>query len=867
MDNVVSDRLPSEATLIVDDRLAALQLEAFVLRGRDGRDREAWTTPDIRTQAAWAGAAWSEQADAGRLPLSAAQSAALWRRVVASGNDGGALIHTAQLAAWAGEAWRALLDWRVDVRALRAREADAGFAGFLRWAARFEALLRDNGWVDGAELNTLLGAAGAALGPPRRPLVWVDPLAITPSLEALISGAAAAGCDAALWRPAPIEGLQRSVALTDSREELRVAVAWARDKLAERPDSRIALVLPREDDAELVLERCGAGAADAGAYLTGRPADREPTIGAALDVLTLFGRHAEFRSLSRVLRSAFLGEAVEDRAARSLAEAALREDIAAPGSFTAAFRFGGLKPRLAARVPELAGVVDARLERLERLPRVQSASRWARFAQETLSAFGWPGSSASVAARAGETWDRILAEFASLSTVLGTIDLDRALAELGAVAARVQRTSPVPLAGITLLERPEQLGLGYDAAWIAGMTDRAWPRPARPNPLLPTSLQATHRMPFATPAEALSRCRAITARLAARVPELIFSYPSVENDYAAAPSPLLRDVGPLDPGSLRRPAPAYTPGQRRRPMDTLDDVAPPLSGAAIPGGAGTLAAQARCPLRALLESRLGARPLERVRRGISPRQRGLLTHRALELLLTDCPGRRGLAAYSDAELEARIRDAVDRTFAERMRAGDAASRAYARLERRRVAELAAALVARDRARGDFEIEGLEVKHRVMIAGLEVACRIDRVDRLADGRLAIIDYKTGQRTTPADWLRPRLLEPQLPMYLYALGADVGAMLFASLQPGAVCYKGICDVPKAFTDRMQSLPRGIDWDAQRRRWAEQLEALAGEFGAGDSRILVAGSDEVTGSYAPLSRVYEQLARFRRSAAEGV
>ena len=47
----------------------------------------------------------------------------------------------------------------------------------------------------------------------------------------------------------------------------------------------------------------------------------------------------------------------------------------------------------------------------------------------------------------------------------------------------------IPLSGVSLLERPEDIGPGYDAVWIAGFTDAHWPRPAQPNPLLPLRLQ------------------------------------------------------------------------------------------------------------------------------------------------------------------------------------------------------------------------------------------------------------------------------------------------------------------------------------------------------------------------------------------
>ena len=69
---------------------------------------------------------------------------------------------------------------------------------------------------------------------------------------------------------------------------------------------------------------------------------------------------------------------------------------------------------------------------------------------------------------------------------------------------------------------------------------------------------------------------------------------------------------------------------------------------------------------------------------------------------------------------------------------------------------------------DFEIEGVPVKGFV-----------DRVDKLPDGRLAVVDYKTGKKLATG-----RLeVDAQLTMYQYAcetlLGAEVGDLIFYHL----------------------------------------------------------------------------------------
>ena len=56
----------------------------------------------------------------------------------------------------------------------------------------------------------------------------------------------------------------------------------------------------------------------------------------------------------------------------------------------------------------------------------------------------------------------------------------------------------------------------------------------------------------------------------------------------------------------------------------------------------------------------------------------------------------------------------------------------------------AALERENQAEGRRPLEGRESPAKRALAGVIVHGRADRIDRLADGGLAIIDYKTGRR---------------------------------------------------------------------------------------------------------------------------
>jgi RecB family exonuclease len=71
------------------------------------------------------------------------------------------------------------------------------------------------------------------------------------------------------------------------------------------------------------------------------------------------------------------------------------------------------------------------------------------------------------------------------------------------------------------------------------------------------------------------------------------------------------------------------------------------------------------------------------------------------------------------------------------------------LEAQRLAELLATWLEVEATRSPFRVLAREERHRLDIEGLPVTVVVDRVDELGDGRLAIIDYKSGRadRTKP------------------------------------------------------------------------------------------------------------------------
>ncbi len=139
----------------------------------------------------------------------------------------------------------------------------------------------------------------------------------------------------------------------------------------------------------------------------------------------------------------------------------------------------------------------------------------------------------------------------------------------------------------------------------------------------------------------------------------------------------------------------------------------------------------------------GASPLEQVVQGIEPTDRGTFVHSALAHLWAEIRSQARLLALDASARAAAIDRAIDAALRE---VAEPARGVYAQVavdRGRLAARRIAALLDADRARADFEVLHRERKETLTLGPLTLELRLDRVDRLADGSLAVIDYKTGR----------------------------------------------------------------------------------------------------------------------------
>jgi len=840
--------LAAKLAVVTPNRRLAQALAREFDRGQADKGLAVWESADVLPLSAFVerlyeDALYSELAPALPHVLSQAQEIELWEQVIRASPWGAELLDPSRAAAQAMHAWRLAHGWRI-AGALASFPGNEDAQAFARWAAAYA----KHDSTDAARLPDavapLLGRA-ALRKPATLVLYGFD--VIAPQEREFLDACAAQGIEVRVCGQEKADSNPKRIVFQSARHELEAAAAWARAKL-EAGAARIGVVVPelaaRRREVLRVFARCMNPAhalpeseprALPFNVSLGEPLSDTPLAHAALSILALALGEVPFEAASRLVRSPFVGGGEEELAARARLDAVLRKS--APARLTLGKLVG---------LAEDCPLLRQALEKMYSVPRLESASphEWGEHFTRLLEAAGFPGRSLDSAEyQARAKFNELLAEFAKLERVAPRMSAPRALSRLERLARDTLFQPESPEAPVQVLGVLESAGLSFDALWLSGLTDEAWPLAARPNPFLPPALQKKAGIPEASAEETLARGRRITEGWLAAAPEVVVSHPAREDDRELTVSPLVShlEIAPI-PESV---APRWRDliFAARAAEASPDGQAPALATKTPRGGTRILADQAACPFRAFARHRLGAEALEEPLEGPDARARGLLLHALMRELWGELKDSAALEADCAPAIERAARAAVAEAELEEP---------FAELERMRLAKLARDWLEIERKRAPFEVAAREDKRKLKVAGLELSGRIDRLDKLAAGGHALIDYKTG-RPTPNAWQGERPDDPQLPLYALSSPEEITAVAYAKLKTGGMRYMGFArDKDKGLVAQAK------DWDALLAGWRQSLEALGAGFAAGEAQVDPKNLLQ-TCRYCdlqPLCRVYERL-----------
>jgi probable DNA repair protein len=509
--------------------------------------------------------------------------------------------------------------------------------------------------------------------------------------------------------------------------------------------------------------------------------------------------------------------------------------------------------RHAASQTELDGVRGLSLGRylmamftMRELQRPAPPSAWIERIAAVLDLWGWPGPGPldSLEYQQVERWHETLEAFAGYDGIHPSLRLEAALQLLERCLAREVSQPQSADSNVQVLGPLEAAGLAFDHLWLCGMQGSSWPAPPRPNPFIPVALQRRLQMPHASAEREWAFADGLMQQYRRSTAELIASYSRQLEGIPDTASALLDGFAAYD-----RVATAATadPWQRQWQAGALemlpDGTAPPVDEAelaSLRGGSGLLEDQSHCPFRAFARRRLQVEPLPGAAVGLSSAERGALLHHVLFILWGELGDSGALTALQPEAEEQLVSAAVEQALDAMPARRRSGQRAFIELERRRLKDLVGEWLTVERSRAEaFVVYRREEGVQLSLERLEISLRVDRIDQLPDGSLAVIDYKSG-RGSLSDWLGERPAKPQLLLYGIAAPAPPAAIAFARIRPRDCAFVGLgrtavapgisTDIGKSVRNRSDA----PDWESLNEEWRAHLERLAREFLAGEARV---------------------------------
>lgn len=833
----LSDALRDDATVVTANRRMVRVLRQHYSQLQVGRGRHAWPSPEIHAWGDWLTMLLHDDADPASLPttLNAQQSRLLWERsllreVPATTNG------LARLVRLCRDAWQRAADWQVSIRDVaRAAQTDDQRL-FASVAGRYLAILERERWVDEAALGALLLeriSRGSVSLPKSITLAGFD--RVPPVTDAVIAACRDAGVETAF---APAPSLSRNIQLhdfEDAEAELRAAGAWARSRLDEKPELRIAIVatnLERDTarKARLVREGCVPGWQYASRRYRhavnvslGRPLADYPAVAIALMLLRWLVRDLSSLEVCQLLRSRLIGDAdIDGRHQLEMRLRRLPDRHWTPAMLAAELRRGNV-----AGTGEWLRLVTLLTRWRREVPARQPPADWALILDDMLTTAGWPGNAPldSGAFQLVNRWREVLNDLARLGLVSGTMDLPGVLRRLELMAAETIFQPEAEDAVVQLLGPLEAAGSEFDAVWISGLSAANWPPPGNASPLLSLRLQRDLGMPDAEPADTVEFATTVLRRLGGAGREVICSFARRAEDAEQDPSSLIDEIGPCRPCS-----PLVDPGWHAVELVRLgdakvvaDDVPAVGDDERVRRGAQTIQQQLTEPLSAFIGGRLGVSLLQPQASGLNAALRGTILHDVLHRLYAELPSRDVIAGWQTGERNQRITAAVDGALYRHRRHADSVLDQLFDLERQRLVQLLRNFLAVEIDRQDYAIAAIEQEIDFVEAGIRLTLRADRIDRLADGTVAILDYKSGVKKRFLDGSgQPR--EMQLIAYACAIGEPVGALALVNIDSREIAFDGVGT----------GYARAEEWPLLLEQWKSIVREACADMSNGDVRI---------------------------------
>lgn len=841
--------LTSKTIVISPNRRLAATLSKRYQTYQIDRQQASWPTADILPYQSFLQRLWLDYTAScfAKLPLllSPIHEQVIWETIIAQSKNNNQLLQITETADICKSAFTLLRQWQLIIDDPLFKQTEDSLALY-QWSKIFLQTCAQKNWIDNATLPDLLNEyiKQKQIAVPEK-IILIGFTEINPQMQRLLNTFSQQGCIIETIELQHANTKCYRLSFNNAEDEILAMARWAKSTISKHTDANIGCVIPNLDKVrdrvvqlfEIVFKQNQLFNISAG-----KPLSEYPIIHAALQLLALHRSSVYLDAFSYLLLTPFMDNGDSERIKRAKFDVLLRRynvnriDIKYQLQAANSFYY------LSQHVPQLATRLEKFYSYLDQLNSHCAHSEWAHIFTQLLTLLGWPGERSlnSEEYQTVSQWLILLNNFSTLDNIAEPVNLPQALSTLNKIARRQIFQPKSPDAPIQVLGLLEAAGLTFDYLWVASMDDMSWPPQPKPNPLLPKKLQRELQMPHASAERELKFSQLLTQQFKQSAQYVFFSHAEKQDEIELQASPLIKDVPEYISHKLLSDhftLPAQMIFGQRQLTYYIDTQGPQQTASNVLGGVNILKQQALCPFKAFAEWRLYAREIEQPLPGLRNKDRGTILHKALEIIWGHLRDQQTLLSLNDKEITSIIDNGITQALAT-FPVPSINAKTYLTLETIRLKKLIFDWLAVEKDRQPFTVVAHEQQLQMNIQQLHLTIKIDRIDKLADGKKIIIDYKTGSNNDINHWLSTRPEEPQLPLYALHDTENIIGITFAQITPGNNKFIGLSryDIDISGIRCIEEIKKlnGISWDNQLQAWQQTLTDLSTAFCNGQAQV---------------------------------
>ena len=902
--------LEQNTVLIVPTRSLANTLNEQVAQYHIAKGQRVWEAPNIFIWRDYLRELWqlNRQTINAQHLISAQQSTLMWNKVIDSSRreeQALMLLNVQQTARAVQQSWVLMHDWCVSIDSVQ-QDHVADTQKFIQWLKDYQNLLIKRGLVDEPLLIDALSNTQSALRFPYENVVMYAFDLINSSQQKINRQAQAQGVSIKYQSVESRSGDYQYKVYEDSTSEITAVFKMARKLIEANNDCSINIVIHDLQDRQSEVQELARKVFYPSAsplyvqqnstvyrFSLGQRLSEWAAIETALSVISLLKNRSTSSDLSFLLRNQFLGFSAKYRLEcrafdRWLKRQRMRNIMVdqLPELYQQCLDYLSEKGQELEETGLMQGLNELVAKRQLLVESLQHAKQQNNFSAlsftEWVTVFGdwldlWGWSTRTVGNELNTVqhqllnrWQGLMEEFASLAAVQYQVGMNKAL-ELVQQMARDAMFLPKAVASPILISSIlEAVGRPADYCFVLGMND-AFPPPPKNDAFVAQRLLANAGHPDMSADSSFVQANTVMQNLLDSMGDTVISYPrhsAQDSEIVSLPSALFRNQNFEHIKHELHVSNTLLNEQLQQFEDTQGPAWRDASKAK--GGSKIFENQSNCAFKAFVTHQLGFQTEDEAEFGLDHLDRGNIVHYLLDLIWKELRTQRVLKEKTEQQIDALIGHVIEQTIANQNLGLNTDKAHLLRHETPRLHALLKDWLEVEKHRPEpFSVVEREERRMSEISGIRFTYIVDRLDVIDDGRLFVIDYKTGN-VNRKDWTGNPVKSPQMPLYAVALSdaknKPVSGIAYASVRQNDHKYIELSDEGVFKKTNARTAKDEFLWQESRDQWPRIFNDLAANFLSGQA--IVNPVDESICEYCDLHSVcrISQLKTQSPTVAEG-